>query len=252
VPERTGPGDTAQRWTKILHEGGYFVEPQGRSHPAALALAGLPPLLQRLEAAEEGIVLGRHPIAWLTGAVPRHVYGGMALVFLVFAMAWGTLVAMAGSALTFGLAGLVGLGFAVGQDVQRRRFGRACERERGRLGRQIHASVAEIAASTFVLRCAGVLAVGAPHRTWLTHRIRDLRRAREPEPPPGWDELATALEAEVERMDDALLRASFTGPPTPEALTADVRTLAARFDAFQVQGEAEGAWLDRRLRAAAN
>lgn len=252
--ERFDARDRADTWRTALHQGGWFVEPGAATGMAAVGLRELRLHLAELDAAELNINLAGHPIAWLTGGVPRSVVIAMVVVFAVVAAVgraiseWGGLLfGLAIAPIFWGAFALGGLGVAVWHELRRRELLDLSRQQRARHARELLETVTRLSVVPWVLRTDGSVVVNAPHLTWLEHRLRDLRLAHTPAAPPERRELMERLRAALDPLEAALREANRGIVPEVATFIVDLDPLRAAFAATKVPRGVEGARLAEAL-----
>ncbi|GDX80499.1 hypothetical protein LBMAG42_23100 [Deltaproteobacteria bacterium] len=257
VIERVHPGERAELWRSALRDAGFLAEAEG-PEPEAGALRAIRLYLTELDAAEFAIARARHPIEWLTGtvppAVPLFMIGVLALTLIVGNLLWGDeglLFGIAATPLVLGAFAVVGLAAAANFERQRRVLLALSTDARRRHAAELSGAVRDLAARTFVLRLGALQLVGAPHRTWLAHRLRDLRVGRPPVVSAEWEGLVADLNVAKEQVEEVLRGAHAGRPLESGALRCALPGLARRFGALGVKRAAEGAELAAALEAAA-
>lgn len=257
VIERVHPSERAELWRIALRDAGFFAETDAQG-PEATALRAIRLHLTELDAAEFAIARASHPIEWLTGTVPRavpmYMIGVLAASLIVGNLVWGDAGLLFGIAVTpliLGASALVGLAAAANFERQRREWLALSTDARRRHAAELSAAVRKLASQTFVLPIGSLLLVGAPHRTWLAHRLRDLRVARPPVVSAEWDALVADLN-EAKQGIEAALRGAVAGRPLEKsAVRCDLSELQRRFTQLGVKTGAEGTELAAALAAAA-
>lgn len=236
VLERAHAGLTAARWTTRMHEAGLLVDLGDLADPEAQAIRRLRADVAALERVEDTLLLAGQPIPWLVGSVSPAVFVialGTGVLAWVVAGWWG----LAFTPVILGAMALVGLGFALRMERERRATLVAGAADRERLGRAIEATFAQVLASPFVLHAPGGLVISAPQRLWLSLRLRDLRVASRGR------ELGERITADLERVERAIRVGDVDG------LEVDVPGIAQAFDALGVPpGGKEGERFDREVR----
>ena len=252
--ERFDARDRADTWRTALHQGGWFVEPGTATGTAADGLRELRLHLAELDAAELNVNLASHPIAWLTGGVPRPVVIGMIVSFAVVAAVggaiseWGGLLFGIGVAPIFwGAFALGGLAVAVRHEFRRRELLDLSRQQRARHARELLETVTRLSVAPWVLRTDGSVVVNAPHLTWLEHRLRDLRVAHTPDAPPQRRELMERLRATLDPLEAALRDPNRGIVPDVARFIVDLDPLRAAFAATKVPRGVEGARLAEAL-----
>lgn len=256
VLERVHPGERAELWRTALRDAGFFAETDGPG-PEASALRAIRLHLTELDAAEFAIARASHPIEWLTGTVPRavplYMIGVLAVTLIVGNYIWGDeglLFGIAATPLILGASAIIGLAAAANFERQRREWLAVSTDARRRHGAELSGAVRSLAVQTFVLPLGALQLVGAPHRTWLAHRLRDLRVGRPPSVSAEWDALVADLNEAKAGMEEALRAAAAGRPLEAHALRCDLTELQRRFRGLGVKRAAEGAELAAALEAA--
>ncbi len=256
VIERVHPADRAELWRGRLRDAGFLAETDAPA-PEAQALRAIRLHLTELDAAEFAVARARHPIEWLTGtvppAVPLYMIGVLAATLIVGNLVWGDeglLFGIAATPLILGASAFIGLGAAANFEGKRRDWLALSEDARRRHVAELGEAVRWLALQTFVLPTGGSLLVGAPHRTWLAHRLRDLRVGRSPTVSPEWDALVARLNEAKEAIEVGLRAANAGRELTPDALRCALPALAEGFGAVGGRRGQEGAALAEALEAA--
>lgn len=257
VIERVHPSEGAELWRGALRDAGFLAEAEG-PEPEAVALRAIRLHLTELDAAEFAISRARHPIEWLTGtvppAVPPFMLGVLALILIVGKKIWGNegyLFGIAATPLVLGAFALVGLVAAANFERLRRNLLARATDARRRHAAELNAVVRGLAVQTFVLPLGALWLVGAPHRTWLAHRLRDLRVGRNPVVSAEWEALVADLNGAKAGIEGALRAAQQGAPLEVGALGCELPSLAQRFRRLGVKRAVEGAELAAALEAAA-
>lgn len=239
ILDRIRADASAERWRRALHAGGWFAEPPG---PERAAFRVIREELAALERAEADIARSLSPIPWMMGGVPKAVGRLFLVTFLVLVVVaeltigLGVIVGALLTPVVLSPLAFVGLGVAAIQERNRRIFLAESERARAAHQQGLVAAVAAVGHRTVVASVPGGVVVSAPHLTWVTHRLRDLRLARRPVEPPERGALVADLEAIRERMERALA----ADPVEPGGLECDITGFHERFRALGTPSDPSG------------
>ena len=216
-PERIAMLDgttTFRRWQQILLDGGLLFELPDPLPEELLPLAEVQDRLTVLRGLEERISRFRGGNPFHTGAVPTSIYAFGAVVLVGLCAGFNWFIALYHGLVFLGLCAAACCGLFAAVQVHRQRelirmelLQKEClERLRDQTGR--------VLATPMRLTVGGLRVTNTPHRTWLKHRIRELKERHEsPELVRELRELAEHLQ-EGEPLDLAPLRARLQHPPT--------------------------------------
>ncbi len=170
---------TFRRWQQLLLDGGLLFELPRPLPPDLEPLAEVQDRLTVLRALEERISRFRGPNPFHTGAVPPGIYAFGALTLLGLCAGFNWFVALYHGLVFLGLCAGVCCALFAAVQMHRKRELERMEMLQQECVSRLRSETARVLATPLDLQLTTLRITNTPHRTWLKHRIRELKGRHE-------------------------------------------------------------------------